>query len=36
MKALITHAAKRQLIATSPLTEKIRFEEVPLPKSVFF
>ena len=26
MKALMNHAVKRQLIATSPLTEKIRFE----------
>jgi integrase len=32
MKALMNHAVKRQLIATSPLTEKIRFEEVPLPE----
>lgn len=32
MKALMNHAVKRQIIATSPLTEKIRFEEVPLPE----
>jgi integrase len=32
MKALMNHAVKRQLIATSPLTEKIRFEDVPLPE----
>lgn len=32
MKALMNHAVKRQLIATSPLTEKIRFEEMPLPE----
>jgi len=32
MKALMNHAVKRQLIAASPLTEKIRFEEVPLPE----
>jgi integrase len=32
MKALMNHAVKRQLVATSPLTEKIRFEEVPLPE----
>jgi hypothetical protein len=32
MKALMNHAVKRQLIAMSPLTEKIRFEEVPLPE----
>ncbi len=32
MKALMNHAVKRQLIATSPLTEQIRFEEVPLPE----
>ena len=31
MKALMNHAVKRQLIAASPLTEKIRFEDVPLP-----
>jgi hypothetical protein len=28
----MNHAVKRQLIATSPLTEKIRFEDVPLPE----
>jgi hypothetical protein len=32
MKALMNHAVKRQIIATSPSTEKIRFEEVPLPE----
>lgn len=32
IKALLNHAVKRQLIATSPLTEKIRFEEVALPE----
>jgi integrase len=32
MKALMNHAVKRQLIAASPLTEKIRFEDVPLPE----
>lgn len=32
MKALLNHAVKRQLIPTSPLTEKIRFEDVPLPE----
>lgn len=32
VKALMNHAVKRQLIATSPLTEKIRFEDVPLPE----
>ncbi|HEY2093522.1 MAG TPA: tyrosine-type recombinase/integrase [Thermoanaerobaculia bacterium] len=32
MKALINHAVKRQLIAASPLTERIRFEDVPLPE----
>ena len=32
MKALMSHVVKRQLIPASPLTEKIRFEEVPLPE----
>jgi integrase len=32
MKALLSDAVKRQLIPTSPLTEKIRFEDVPLPE----
>jgi len=32
MNALMNHTVKRQLIATSPLTEKIRFEDVPLPE----
>lgn len=32
MNALINHAVKRQLIPASPLTEKIRFEDVPLPE----
>ncbi|MEO8379837.1 MAG: tyrosine-type recombinase/integrase [Acidobacteriota bacterium] len=32
MTVLINHAVKRQLIASSPLTEKIRFEDVPLPE----
>lgn len=32
MKALMNHAVKRQFIAASPLTEKIRFEDVPLPE----
>lgn len=32
MKALMNHAVKRQLIGASPLTEKIRFEDVPLPE----
>lgn len=32
MKALMNHAVKRQLISASPLTEKIRFEDVPLPE----
>jgi hypothetical protein len=32
MKALLNHAVKRQLIPSSPLTEKIRFEDVPLPE----
>lgn len=32
MKALMNHAVRRQLIAISPLTEKIRFEDVPLPE----
>ncbi len=31
MKALMNHAVKRQLIGASPLTEKIRFEDVPFP-----
>lgn len=32
LKALMNHAVKRQLIPASPLTEKIRFEDVPLPE----
>jgi hypothetical protein len=28
----MNHAVKRQIVATSPLTEKIRFEDVPLPE----
>jgi integrase len=32
MKALMNHAVRRQVITASPLTEKIRFEDVPLPE----
>lgn len=32
MKAPMNHAVKRQLIPASPLTEKIRFEDGPLPE----
>ncbi|MEK6373248.1 MAG: tyrosine-type recombinase/integrase [Acidobacteriota bacterium] len=31
-KALLRHAVKRRVIAASPLTEKIKFEEVQLPE----
>lgn len=34
MKALMNHAVKRQFIPASPLTEKIRFEDVPLPEQL--
>lgn len=32
LKALINHAVKRRVISTSPLTEKIKFEDVLLPE----
>jgi integrase len=32
MKALLNHAVKRHIIPASPLTEKITFEDVPLPE----
>ena len=32
MKALMNHAVRRRVIAASPLTEKIKFEDVPLPE----
>jgi integrase len=35
MKALMNHAVKRRVISASPLTEKIKFEDVQLPELEF-